>query len=603
MAERGQDAYMRSLGVARHSARPLPLLAGAMAEAVACDLNAISPPPAHKAPPAFAPCTPAGTCIPVALDDQPRSAVGNGHGPLIPNPAYPRVLRLEVGAGRIEVDCSSIPLSGPTGNVPPAAPLIAHAGPVVRVLTASPLLTLFVERLGVLRNVNLIVSACRDSGLVLTFASATVGSSRILVKCDLGTRDSVVPFMAMFSPLCAATPAKAIACIQLSETACMPRASLACVGDCALVRVLLPPPPAEWREGYSADEREYTPDVRRESGLTMRAAVQRHAERTQLRDASLHCRVCGARSLAALPGIARAAPDVDSASMLDFAQCCHEMTFNWTCAFPIDVKRAYAKDTATSRLLSDQTVLLSNSLPDTPHTPRARRGSWFDAPRSCLNGTSAVRWQELACSGCGAVLGVATAQAVDSEPFRAAAPATSPTSCALSRPPPASFEEQVAPGVPFCVQLLKCALVALSSEAILSPSVANRLPLLSAYTPDALLAWRMLREAEGSGDAATFALLSAGGGAVRMLITLLNKSVALVLNTASSKPLDTVKVAYTKPKQPRHDLRDAHPLSLPEVHCVAVLEQLASSTCTLPRALQQLGGQRIGFLCIASILD
>lgn len=72
---------------------------------------------------------------------------------------------------------------------------------------------------------------------------------------------------------------------------------------------------------------------REESGLCRRAALQRRRERRELPGAALRCRRCGAGWLCA-PARVLSMPDVDAASMVDFAQCCQEIDFDWDCVFP-----------------------------------------------------------------------------------------------------------------------------------------------------------------------------------------------------------------------------------------------------------------------------
>mgnify|MGYP003684640695 CR=1 FL=1 len=72
---------------------------------------------------------------------------------------------------------------------------------------------------------------------------------------------------------------------------------------------------------------------REESGLCERAAFQRRRERCELPCAPIHCRRCGTYWLS-MPSIIKSMPDVDAASMVDFAQCCQDIDFDWRCVFP-----------------------------------------------------------------------------------------------------------------------------------------------------------------------------------------------------------------------------------------------------------------------------
>ena len=76
-------------------------------------------------------------------------------------------------------------------------------------------------------------------------------------------------------------------------------------------------------DAAALDDGRVSQQLREEAGLYYRAAVQRRRERASLRRAALSCRRCGEEGAGApllVVGAARALPDVDVSSLVDFMQ-------------------------------------------------------------------------------------------------------------------------------------------------------------------------------------------------------------------------------------------------------------------------------------------
>ena len=183
--------------------------------------------------------------------------------------------------------------------------------------------------------------------------------------------------------------------------------------------------------------------LREDAGLYRRAAAQRRLERAALRGADLACRGCGAALLGV--GSARALPDADASSLVDFMQCCQDIGFDWACAFPPVAAEhrpaamsdepsppAWPDDRPTC-FIGGHTLLLRAPLDDA--APLRQRVSLdlaarFDEPPCYRHASAAVGvWAPIRCARCSAALGASrlgSAAAAAAAAAEVGAPAAAP---------------------------------------------------------------------------------------------------------------------------------------------------------------------------------
>ena len=304
-----------------------------------------------------------------------------------------------------------------------ALSLAVDATPFLSVATPSTDPIFVLERLAHIRCLSLTV--CGPGGSPLLQAMATVTGSQVELRCLLGsTAEAFVELDSTGSG--EATGSWSGLHLDVGEEIDGSAAGVQLARGYAYLRLpLAVPPPLVLSEG----EREAS-HFRTEVGLTCRAAEQRRRERAHLRGALPCCRACGAL-ICQLQGDVRAMPDVDAAAMVDFIQCCQELSFEWGCLFPppdtpvsiVPAPPAAADDAppvppvrAGVVCFMASHVLLTRA-PPPPSTvrcpdevfaePRSFRNDFREGSRGGPRGRKPSLWEPLRCAQCSVVLGAA----------------------------------------------------------------------------------------------------------------------------------------------------------------------------------------------------
>ena len=264
-------------------------------------------------------------------------------------------------------------------------PAFVPDGPSARAEATSDAWPRFLlERLSHIRCMALSVRAPR--GQQLRDATIDVeGSSCVVVALTLDEAHGAGP------------PAQVRLRLELGEPLDARGACVQVESECAYVRL-----PLVGDAGDGAGEPE--------AGLHWRAAVQRCRERSALCDSTLRCRRCG-EPVASVGPMVVALPDADATSMVDFAQCCQDIDYDWACIYP---PAEDDREHATGRLegrgpqagacyMGDHSLLFAAP-------PPAPQRSWpqraFLEPPSPEHARGC--WAPLCCGRCGTTLGAAS---------------------------------------------------------------------------------------------------------------------------------------------------------------------------------------------------
>jgi hypothetical protein len=210
--------------------------------------------------------------------------------------------------------------------------------------TNSPPIVFLLERLPHIRCLCLYVCGVRGLRLVAAEASADGGIVVLTCRCEPESNE-----LGLTSPAAAcSTQLKLDVGEPIDRSAPL---TCAVADGYAYVRLSLAPEAArcdgrmegtlmagvidEAAATAALDDGRASQQLREEAGLYHRAAAQRRRERAALADAVLRCRRCGDHAPPLLHvERARALPDVDISSLVDFMQCCEQIDFDWRCLFP-----------------------------------------------------------------------------------------------------------------------------------------------------------------------------------------------------------------------------------------------------------------------------
>ena len=151
----------------------------------------------------------------------------------------------------------------------------------------------------------------------ITRATVEIHNSVLTARCDVATD---------------AGPALALALrVDVGEALAPAGGEMQLADGYAYARLPLAPAaddPEELRVAASEEMR-----LREEAGVRRRAAAQRRRERAALQGAWLRCAACDA-AVVQLPDRLASAPHPDADQLVDFVQCCQELSFDWRCVFP-----------------------------------------------------------------------------------------------------------------------------------------------------------------------------------------------------------------------------------------------------------------------------
>lgn len=204
---------------------------------------------------------------------------------------------------------------------------------------------------------------------------------------------------------------------------------------------------------------------------TYRAAEQRRCERQWLRGSQPRCRKCAAL-ICSLNGNVRALPDVDAAAMVDFVQCCEELSFSWNCLFPPSVQSGpqalmagnqgdkSARAESIICFMGNHSLLLCSEL--LPSTHRCPSKAFYE-PRSYRHDflqqhVPVSVWDPICCTQCSTILGAARRPAADAVHASSRDVRAGMNGNTISEPSvaPVWFERRCPPQLDCTLQLLKC---------------------------------------------------------------------------------------------------------------------------------------------------
>ncbi|KAL1519828.1 hypothetical protein AB1Y20_023334 [Prymnesium parvum] len=477
-------------------------------------------------------------------------------------------------------------LPSPPPPPPPASPL----APPPPCKEPPPVFVL--ERLAHIRCFSLVV--CAPAGATLRDVS-------------LAARGSLIDLRCVHSRL--APPAAACLRLDVGEEVEAAALRLPLSGSHAHARLPLRGASSRHAPAHDASH------LRDEAGLACRAAAQRAAERAALRGGgALRCAACGG-ALCDLRGDVRPMPDADAAAMVDFVQCCDDLSFGWECIFP-------PPDDApppppVGFFMGSHALLL-----DAPAPPslRACAAEAFLEPRTyrhAFRGAApAARpavWEPLRCARCASLVGAA----------RRAAGAP-----AVETAPPAWFEERSPAELHCTLQLLK------ARVRVDRAAAAEGEQVFAGYSMSRLVAARVARmeeeagedeEAEGAASAAEDprrVVLGPQRDAPCLALALINSYVTLHTNhewgaAATGRAfgsetvectVDALKVFFTRDadaiaRMAPDEVSRPSWLCLAADECELVAKELELSSQMLPPEARMVGKLHVGYLAVAPTWD
>ena len=445
----------------------------------------------------------------------------------------------------------------------------------------------------------------------ITRATVEIHNSVLTARCDVATD---------------AGPALALALrVDVGEALAPAGGEMQLADGYAYARLPLAPAaddPEELRVAASEEMR-----LREEAGVYRRAAEQRRRERAALQGAWLRCAACDA-AVVQLPDRLASAPHPDADQLVDFVQCCQELSFDWRCVFPAveadddDPAQAALRLAArpvgggfegdddpaaghfpppppppASCLLADHAVLLA-AAPPPALTAVADEAFELPACAARERAGAPTSWAPLRCD-CGHLVGFAPVAG------------TPPT--AKRAPPPLCFDEACAAGGH--VQLLKAALAV--AEMPLGPGADRE--LFGGHTLSTRLASRLLRvAADRGGEAPHFALVA--DGAPPLLVTLLSPHATVRTNSSCrasarqwcAEASDALKVLFAEARDGEAAAaelarwraeRAVEEVPLWGGERDKVRDQLEASALMLPPSSRAFAAFRVGFIPAAPTWD
>ena len=529
------------------------------------------------------------------------------------------------------------------------------------VTLVPPPLVFLMERMPHIRCYCLYVRGARGTRLI--HADVVVDGTSVVLICQSEPEDSLFGLPVAVSSAAACTELR----LDTGETI-DDRTTIACsvTDGYAYVRLPLAPEAArcdgrlegtlvvggvdEAKATAALDDGRASQQLREEAGLYHRAAAQRRLERASLCDAVLRCRRCGDDGAPLLHvERARALPDADVSSLVDFMQCCENLDFDWKCLFP-EGGPASGDGAQRSTGAPARHVVVAATGGGTPGTqpaasaavpvlcflgthslhlhapPPAAERALVDlsapfAEPSCYRHTTSADgvglWTPLRCAHCKSVLGAARLPQDDQDTAAGAFAASSPGKVGKV---PVWFDGAAPPEFKCTLQLLKSAVVATGGGSAATDA-------LGGYSMSTLLADRILRAAEEEEGAHTrrFVLAAAEDGPVSVLLLLLSPYVTLATNLATTAAAcvaglstggsaggvtDALKVLYTSDEAAIAAAVDhgnaaaEERLVLPEAEERArVIAALHASTDMLPPAARRVGVLSVGYLPVAPTWD